>query len=271
MDSKFPVVDVAKGAFAAPFAHSRELIGSFIAMFLTVGITAGYGMSNGLTLDILTSIGDPDQPELLEQYAAVIGQTYLLAIFTIGPVSAALFNYWVRLGAFGKDQTDFANKSEFAGAIIVNMLKFALIFLFIGLVSVVLGFVMSLLGVGASPEELAAAIDGDVSLATVVTNLINLIVICIIYSLFSANLTQTALKSDKEDLKHPHTMDFALVLLLLYLVTFIPSTLVSLTGISWVNMAMQATLGVYIAFSIAVAHGLRYRICVAEKEAEEEA
>lgn len=266
MDQKFPVVNVSKGAFAAPLAHLPELIKSFVLIFITVGITMGYAVSNGLTMDIITNMGNPENSDLLEQYAGILGITYLLAIFLIGPASAYLFNYWVRLGAFGKEHAGFETTKALIGAMLVNMIKFALIFLLMGVVSLVLGFVMALFGIGASQEEMVAAAQGHVSVGTVVTNLINLMMICIIYSWFSANLTQTALKSDKEDLKHPHTVDFAIVLFLLYLVAFIPGTLLSTLGIMWLNMTLQATLGVYVALGIAVAHGLRYQICVAEKD-----
>lgn len=265
LDRKFPVVKVSKGAIAAPFANLRELILSFVLMSIAVGVMAGYALSNGLTMDVISSMGNPENSELVDEYAGVLGITYLIAIFVVGPVSAYLFNYWVRLGAYGKEGTAFETTKAAVVATLTNMAKFALIFLLMGLVSIVLGFLMVLLGVGAGPDELAATMQGHVSVSTVVTNVINLIMICVIYSLFSANLTQTALKSDKEDLKHPHTVDFALVLFLLYLVAFIPGTFVSLLGVMWVNIAMQATVGVYVAFAIAVAHGFRYQICVAEK------
>ena len=87
-----------------------------------------------------------------------------------------------------------------------------------------------------------------------------------IYSSFSANLTQTALHSTQEGLEHPHTTDFAIVLILLYAVYLVPVTIVALTGSDALTYLLGGVFGLHLMTTVPVAHGLRFRICVAENE-----
>jgi len=186
----------------------------------------------------------------------------LLGLFLLLGVSAYIFNYWVRYATFGPDGVAFESFGAALSAAAVNGLKFILIFILIGLVSFVINFVLSSFGLSKGIMEQAAITDmTDQYLAGFTFNIIAVVVTCFVYSAFSANLTQTAIGSDNEGMEHPHTIDFAVVLLLVYSTLVIPLVLTAFTGSDGLFMAVQYTLGFLIFFAIPAAHGLRYRIC----------
>ena len=272
MADKFPVVNVVKGALAAPLSDTKLLLKSFAILAVVVGIVLSYASSKGLSVDLFQQLSGPNGESLMLEHSAAIGVTYLLAILLFGPTTAYIFNQWVRFGAYGADGIKFPTRGAAVSAALVNMLKFFLIFLLIGIVVVVVIFVMNAIGVGPDLTDVQASSNGDLAAMTAnqfITSLVTTLLICIIYSLFSTNLTQTAVKSDKEGLEHPHTMDFTIVLFLLYMVSFIPGTLAGLTG-SWVlSLVVSATIGFFVFVSVAVAHGLRFSICVADMPEED--
>ena len=270
MTDKFPTVTVFKAALAAPVSKPVSLVKTILIIVVSAVVPLFYAFSQGLTLEIVEQLSDPSNTDLAAEYALPLLASYLLAAVTVGPALAYTFNYWVRFGAFGPDRTGFASVGNAVSATLINMLKFFLIILLLGLVVAVAFFVMAAIGIGPGLQEVTdLSAEGDISsltLATLLPSIIYLVIICVIYSLFSANLTRTALQSDREGLEHPHTVDFAIVLFLLYLVVFIPVTIISLLNAFTIATIINYTLGLYIGFSIAVAHGLRYRLCIPEEE-----
>lgn len=266
MDDKFPIINVTKGALAAPLSHMSSLIRSVVFLAIALGVPAWYGMTNGVTFEIIQGMADPSNTELMQQHGKSVGVTVLLLLTMMGPVSAYLFNYWVRFGAFGAEGAGFPSTIAMVSALFVNMVKFLLIFFLIGLVSFITMWVLGMIGIGPdSTEQAAIAASGDLRAATqagFVQEIILLAVFCVIYSLFSANLTQTALKSEQEGMSHPHTIDFSIVLFLLYLAAFIPGAIAGLLNSWTLSIGVDLTIGVYIGLTIAVAHGLRYSICL---------
>lgn len=271
MEKKFPVIDVVKGSLLGPLGYTKGLIKTASMMALSVLGVILYAMYNGITWDIVVGFADPAQVETLMPYAVPLLATILLAFVLVGGTSIYAFNYWVRFGAFGPSGADFPSLGKLISALLVNMIKFFFILIVIALCFLVVELVLGL--VGLTPDQAAqqqAVLDADLSAITRIgffLNVVNLVVVCLVYSFFSANLTQTALASSKEGFEHPHTTDFGIVIFLIYMAMFIPTTLAGLTG-SWVlSIGIQVTVGTYIAFSIAVAHGLRYRIATAGAEA----
>ncbi len=271
MDQKFPTLTVFKAALSAPLSAPLSLVKSVVIMAIAIAVPVFYGISQGITPEIITAVSDPaNNAELVAEYAAPIGLAYILGLIVVGPVLAYLFNYWVRFGAFGEKGAGFNSVGEMVSATLVNMLKFILIIILLGIAIFVALFIMNATGLGPNLEDLAQlAAQNDIAAttrATLLTSVIYLVIICVVYSLFSANLTQTALKSDKEGMEHPHTIDFAIVLFLLYAIVFIPSSIAGLIGSFWGATIINYVLGLYIGFSVAVAHGIRYRICVPSEE-----
>lgn len=264
MDKKFPIVPVVKGALAAPLSHPASLIRTVVIVLLSLVVPVFYAVSNGITLEILEAFGDPNKADIVEQHVATVGMLYLITVVILAPVAAYLFNYWVRFGANGAEGAGFPTTGQMISAALINMIKFFLIFLLIGLAVLVIYWLLSMLGLAPSLDE-QAAMAGDyrqLTISTFFSSVIALIAMCIIYSLFSANLTQTALKTEKEGLEHPHTIDFAIVLFLVYMVSFLPGVLAGLLDMKWLGILLSATLGVYVTLAIAVAHGIRFSICI---------
>jgi hypothetical protein len=265
VDTKFPTLQVFKGAALAPLSYVSGLIKTYLIVALAMAVSYFYAASNGIDMDVLKGFMNPDNAEAMQQHLGPFFKTFLLALLLLGGASAFVFNFWVRFGAKGSEGTPFSSAGTAVGAMLVNMLKFFFVFMLIGIVGGVVSFMLGSFGIGGDAAVQADAMAaGDLRTMTTsgfVANLINLIIVCAIYSWFSANLTQTALASKKEGLEHPHTIDFGIVIFLIYMVLFIPSTLAGLTGSWTLSIVLQLILGTYVAFSIAVAHGLRYRIC----------
>lgn len=268
MADKFPIIHVFKGALFGPLAYIPGLIKSYLIVGIAIAVVYFYGTSQGLSMEIIQGFADPAQAEGLTEYAGAFLKAFMLALLLVGGASAFVFNFWVRFGASGAEGVAFPSAGDTISAMLLNMVKFFFIFLLIGIVTVVVAAILTLAGVGPDEAEQSAAMaSGDLramTLSGIAINLINLVIVCAIYSWFSANLTQTALKSQKEGLEHPHTVDFGIVIFLIYMVVFIPSLLAGLTGSWTLSIAVQLVVGTYVAFSIAVAHGIRYSICTAE-------
>jgi len=270
MTDKFPTITVFKAALAAPISKPVVFIKMTLILVIAAAVPLFYAVSQGLTFEIIEQMSDTSNTDLAAEYAIPLLLSYLLAAVFLGPAFAYTFNYWVRFGAFGPENAGFESVGKAISATLVNMLKFFLIILLLGLVIAIAFFVMSAIGIGPGLQEVTdLSAENDLrtlTLATLLPSIIYLVIVCVIYSLFSANLTRTALQSDKEGLEHPHTVDFAIVLFLLYLIVFVPVTLISLMNAFTIATIINYTLGLYIGFAIAVAHGLRYRLCIPSED-----
>lgn len=275
MDQKFPVIPVTKAALVMPLGYGLKVIIAFaliiasavvgaILMLVTMFVTGVDGETLQNLPAILSSGEFPDMGGIGGFLAG-----YLLLIFAVVGTVAFIFNYWVRLAAFGPEGAKFPSFKAAVGAAAVNMVKFFLIGVLTIIISLVVTFVLSQFGLSPSlSEQMAAAETADMAEQTVsssLSTLIMAIISCLVYSVFSANLTQTSIGSDHEGLEHPHTVDFAIVLFLIYAVVLIPTLLAAYAGFSGVVLTVQIILGFYVLFSAAAAHGLRYRICIGDK------
>lgn len=273
MDTKFPVINVTTAALKVPLDSPLNILKGFGLFLLSAVIGALV-----LVLFLLVGNINPEtlssMPDMLEtgDYSALVGAGFslffgmLILVAIVGLALAHIFNYWVRLSAFGEEDAAFETKGDALKAAFINMVKFILIAILIGLVSAVVQFVLSSVGLTDSfSEQMAKATAGDMAgqlRGGLLSTFTSMIVSCLIYSLFSANLTQTAVGNEREGLEHPHTVDFAIVLLLLYSVLMVPVILTGLAGWLFIMAGFQYVLGLYIMFAVPAAHGLRYNLCI---------
>ncbi|WP_417461944.1 hypothetical protein [Kordiimonas sp.] len=269
---RLPILDIVKQSFALPFSRPVEFfktIGLFISVTVLAIIAAMIvGMASGLSPEAMASLEESVANGDFSALAAMI-PALLVVVVLVMMVAAYIFNFWVRAGAFGFEHARIKPLGAALSAAFVNGLKFVLIAILLGIVSFVIISILSTLGLTSSfSEQIASSMDQDLAAATragILNQIVSLVAGSIIYSLFSANLTQTAMRTDDEGLSHPHTVDFAVVLILVYLVLLVPVTLAGLTGSAVLSTVINLVLGVFVMFAIGVAHGIRYRICRAEE------
>lgn len=203
-------------------------------------------------------------------------------------ISGVMFNYFIRLGALGPSLA-FVKDNNFAKIGFLNGLKFIPILLLSLLVISIVSAVLSMLGVKLTPEipmditifknegfkafyEHVKSVMPPYNIGMAADNLLSLVIISAIFSFFSANLSKTALGDDVSDYETPHTMDFAVVLLIINLVSFIPVTIFSLLQFENVAMGVSILAGFVVSSAIAIAHGVRHRMCApAEADIEYQA
>ncbi|MBL4836079.1 MAG: hypothetical protein JKY34_00760 [Kordiimonadaceae bacterium] len=273
MVDQFPISQVSKAALLMPFSNLLNIAKAFGLLF--VSIFAGVIIMMGIMfLGVVDVQALKRLPELVSSgdYAAMTGLWplalgYFLLIVVIIAGMVHVFNYWVRLAAFGVEGAKFSSFKKAAQAAFINTLKFLLIGLLIGLISTVLTFVLNTLGLVPSfGDQMQTAMEGDTVRLVKDTFLYSLstsVISCFVYSLFSANLTQTAVGDDQEGLEHPHTVDFAVVLIILYAFVIIPTLIAAFLNSTVLLAIVQYGFGAYVLFTVPAAHGLRYRICVA--------
>ena len=276
MVDKFPILDVTKASLLMPFnsiVNMLKAIGLLVAAIVgfVILMFGGLLVGGGDLAEIGNALGGVTDPAVIAERVATLegagGGTLgvLLGLFLLVTTAAYVFNFWVRFASFGRDGTAFGTFKRAASAAAVNGFKFILIFILIILVSLVLNFVLSSFGLSKGIMEQAAIPDmTDQYLSGFTFNLIGVVVTCFAYSAFSANLTQTAIGDDQEPLQHPHTMDFAVVLLLIYATLVIPMVIAAFIGSDTLFMAVQYLVGILVWLAIPAAHGLRYRICKEE-------
>jgi len=223
-------------------------------------------------------------PEAMQEFERGLQSGDMDAIFAIGlalvpamlvmgfllmVAFAHIFNFWVRAGAFGIDGAKEPYQGKFSAAV-VNALKFLFITILLVVVGIFVSSVFGMLGLTATfSEQMEISASGDLSAATragLLNQIISSLLSAGIYSYFSANLTRTALGSEREGMQHPHTLDFGIVLILLYAVIFVPVTIAGLMGLETATLVLNFALGIFIMLAVGVAHGLRYRVCAGTKE-----
>jgi hypothetical protein len=269
MLAKFPTTEIFKQSIQLPFSNVGGIFAS-IGMFIGGIIVAGIFLA--ITMAVIGF--DPEALENLAQNlqagqfdglgTLVIG--YLIAFVAALVFIAHIFNYWVNFAAFGKEEARWSFAEGRFAAAITNGLKLLLISMLILLINFAVTFVLSSLGLVPSFSEQLGITDITESILAPLTGSIVMVVIsCIVYSIFSANLTQTALRSDAEGLEHPHNVDFAIVLVMLYAFYLVPTVIAALTGSAVLTYIVSFLLTLHFMFTVPIAHGLRYRVCMAEK------
>ncbi|WP_262691359.1 hypothetical protein [Kordiimonas aestuarii] len=257
MSEKFPVISIAKQAYSQALTYRKGL--AYTAL-LTMGLFAlGYGLIYAVfgsgtaeMLEVASHGGKMPMP-------AANGATILWALLALAIVFfffSMIFNMWVRYGSLGEDGVAYSSTATALKAGFITMVKFFFIGILLVIVAGVVNAVLMITGVmPPAPEgEMLVPTASNVILSTLVLYG----VISGIYSLFSSNLTQTALGSDKEEVGPAHVAEFAVVLFLINVVLLLPVGLLGLVLPFWLVWFVQCIAYVLLTAAIPVAHGLRY-------------
>lgn len=255
--------------FLKPLGILFGLLMAMFAIFFSFGLLGAFFTSVEQT--------EQDMQRAAENMSPIL-PFLLLALFPALLMAVAnVFNFGVRVGAFDFGGARFPTFKSALAAAGVNGLKFIGIGIFILIIVLVLFAVLSLTGIGPGfMEQMEAAADNDIAALTRAQFLMNILVTlvsCVVYSVFSSNLTQTALGSDKEGMVHPYNVDFAIILFLIYMVVLLPVTAAGLMGSAILMQILNFVLGLWVAVAVGVAHGIRYRFCAttdASSDAPEE-
>lgn len=184
------------------------------------------------------------------------GFIFFIALIAFLVGYAWIFNMWIRFGAFGAEGAFFASPTVGLKAAAVTALKLIFIMILLAIVAIVAVLIFAALGL-IDIQSAANAATPSLSNA-LTTNLIALAVISGVYSLFSSNLTQTALGSDSEEVGPPHVFEFAIVLFILDALLVVPLVFMQVFGPMWATAVFQLVGGVWITAAIPLAHGVRY-------------
>jgi len=194
-----------------------------------------------------------------------------------GMTITAVFNYWVRFAALGQGRALHSTFGGMAKSAIINLIKFFFITLIIGIVLIVVSAGLVAIGLvqpvttqeGIDLTSISGFLDyysQSVTPGQLAVQLISLSVGCVVYSLFSANLTGTALGDEREGLEHPHTLDFAIALLLIDAVVVLPLFLLLMAGFPILSIILNVVVSFPMMAAISIAHGIRYRMCLAARD-----
>ena len=258
--NSMPVLPVVKEALQAPLKNRKAMIFSLLIILAWGAVVA-----------------------VMAFFAVWVLQSGNKGIFGLGVLVflvvslmflAYFFNFWVRIGAFGYENSSWPDGGGVKAAL-VNGIKMLLIALLIGVVAVILNIVLTVAGLveqpsidvgdgSLDPAILFETIRQETMKGVTAAMIIMSAVYCIIYSLFSANLTQTALGSDREGFEHHYVKDFAIVLMVIYAVYLLAVFVGSLTGSIFIAMMLNVIVSFYISMAIPFAHGIRYRFCIAQ-------
>lgn len=273
---QLPILPIVKEALSMPLSHPMEILKAialmvvaFLVAALVAGVIfAGLGTSPEAMQEFERGLQSGDMEAILAVGLALIPAMLVMG-FLLMMAFAHIFNFWVRAGAFGIAGAKEPYEGKF-GAAAVNALKFLFITILLVIVGLLVSSVFGMMGLTPTfSEQMEISASGDLSAATragLLNQIISTLLSAGIYSYFSANLTRTALGSDREGMQHPHTLDFGIVLILLYAVIFAPVTIAGLMGLQAVTIVLNFALGIFIMLAVGVAHGLRYRICAGTRE-----
>lgn len=257
MSIKLPIVAMVKQAFAQVISFKLGFgitvayllaVSAFVVAFVTVGL--------GLDLAALQEMANGNQPEIENVSADFFGSSFLIILLAMLFGYAWIFNMWIRFGAFGREGAFFPTTGESVQAALVTALKLFLIGVVLGLVVLTAFAILAMVGlVSLDP---ATAAEGQTLVSAITSNLIFLAVISGIYSLFSSNLTQTAIGSSKEEIGPPSVADFAIVLFLINAIFIIPLLVVQELLPVVVVLILQLLGSIWTTSAVPLAHGLRY-------------
>lgn len=256
MTNKFPIGAMVKLAAVQVAAFKKGIlitIGYFIGAVVIV-----------LALMIAATGGDLSFLEPLLSGAQTVsapapggfGFIFFLALvgFLVG--YAWIFNMWIRFGAFGAEGAFFESPTVGLKAAAVTALKLIFIMILLAIVAIVAVLIFAAIGLIDLQSATNAATPTLSNALT--TNLVALAVISGVYSLFSSNLTQTALGSDSEEVGPPHVFEFAVVLFILDALLVVPLVFMQVFAPMWMTAIFQLVGGVWITAAIPLAHGVRY-------------
>lgn len=260
MAKKFPTLNVVEQSSRQMFSFPKGITIT-LCMFaaLVVLVVAVFSLIfSGTDMATLEAILNGDTgafPAANSDASAGAALSVLFGILSFFVAYAWVFNMWIRFGAFGADGAFFESVTQGIGAAVITALKLFFISILLGIVGLV--FMLILAAFGLVSLETAGALNTSVT-DIMMSNLISIGVISGVYSLFSSNLTQTALGTDAEEIGPPHVFEFGLVLFALNAVLLIPLALLQLVLPVWFVFILQFVGGFWLTAAIPLAHGIRY-------------
>ena len=260
---KFPILGVVKESLdlvrsnlgKAFLSFLFYILGPVLILFI-VGILGALSSGGSLDTEAIQA-GD---------YSSVASPIVLLlilpAFFLIVMVITHVFNSWVVVGATGHGRARIPGAGEAFKRSAINALKFILVAIPLGIATLLVFLLTAWLGLSSGLLDTSQEQSQTAAYLTTITPSVILVVVqSLIFSVFSANFTYTALGSTAEGVEHPHTLDFAVVLMVLYGIAVLVPLLVALTGIDILLIVVQLIVSFWSTFAVAVAHGVRYRAC----------
>lgn len=257
MSTKLPIVAMVKQAFAQVTSFKVGL-GITVAFLLAVSAFTVAIITLGLGLDMaaLQEMANGGQPEMKNVSPDFFGTSFLIILLAMLFGYAWIFNMWIRFGAFGKAGAFFPTAGESIQAALITALKLLLIGVVLGLVVLTAFVILAAVGlVSLDPDAVA---DGQTLVSAISSNLIFLAVVSGVYSLFSSNLTQTAIGSSREEIGPPSVADFAIVLFLINALFIIPILIVQEILPVVMVLILQLIGSIWTTSAVPLAHGLRY-------------
>lgn len=265
---RLPVLALTRRALAVTAHMGWPVVQSagFLFMgFLAVALVATL-VVGGVGIAVAALAG----PEAANALSSLFGFAILAAFFVI---AAHIFNVWGRVGALGPARFSLeldaaARRRALANGLRLLALSAVYLLIWLGLNQLLtaLGLAIDFFDLFAAlrqaieqdtpvpPEMLAGSTGGEDILALVGQ--------CLIFSLFSPALMRTALAnevSSDDKQEGPHTIDFAVVLLLLYGAHYAAFSIADALDFAALALAAYFGLGLFVMLATAVAHGLRYR------------
>lgn len=257
MDQKFPVVGIAMQSAKQVFGF-KVGIGLTLAFFV---ITAGlffalFWQISGGDMSVLQSMAGGDFSGMPEEAPSGVVPLFFLTfvLFLVG--YAWVFNLWIRYGALGPEGALRQGAGKSISSAFVTAIKLVLIGVLLAVVAGIAMLVLVLLGI-FSLEDAAQAIKPSL-IEALVTNFVLLAVISSVYAVFSSNLTQTALGSDKEEVGPPHVFEFGQVLFLLNAAILLPLVFLELFASGVLAQVYNFVGSAWLTAAVPLAHGLRY-------------
>lgn len=270
MQKSFPTIAVFQESAKFPLNHLGSVLmslgvfvlGAIIATVLAavIMLASGFDLANA---EALLQSMQSGQVENLGSAGGILLAFLAMLVVILGSTSH-VFNYWVNLSAYGSQAASWSFSDGRGKAMMVNAFKLLFIGILVSIVGIVITLVLSAVGLSPSLAEQASSDAVTQYREGLAASIIVTVSYCIIYSLFSANLTYTALQSTAEGMEHPYVMDFSIVLIMLYALFVIPSAIAAFIDSSILFWAIQIILGLFITFAIPAAHGVRYRFCSAQ-------
>ncbi|WP_417450267.1 hypothetical protein [Kordiimonas sp.] len=249
MNPKFPIVEFIKQSFTQTFAYP-------LGLAITIGFLVGVVVLAGVVISLAGMVLSDLLPQMLTLALASVA-ILLVVVLVLGWG----FNFWVRYGAEGRDNVLPAGFKGSITPALETGLKLFFITILLAIVASVMFLIAGIFGFGVSLKELATL--SEMSTAEMIRKvgvlyLFTFGVTCAVYSGFSSNLTKTAMGRANEEIGEPHIGEFAVVLFSIYLIFYVPLTLIQLATPAIIGEIFEILVGLLLLAVVPVAHGLRY-------------
>ncbi len=257
LTEKFPTIAMVQQAAVQVLFFKKGLgltVGYLIAIAAIIVLLVM--MATGGDLQILESAFSGDDSNGTVPVPDGFGLMFFIAFIGMVLGYAWIFNMWIRFGAFGASGAFFHPVGaglKAAGVTALKLFFIGILLIIVGSVAVLILAAIGIIDLNAAQQAVQPTLTSALTL-----NLVTLAVISGVYSMFSSNLTYTALGSDSEEVGPPHLLEFAVVLFILDALLVIPLVVLQIYAPVWTTTTYQLIGGIWITAAIPLAHGVRY-------------